>query len=380
MGTENKIFCTAPFATMRIENVGNGVVYKPGCVYEPEGPITTLDEYLTGQEMIQHRNNLCNGTVPRETCKKCIESEKLNLTSVRQYLNQKSYFSDKLDIKVLDVFFGNTCNLMCFMCSPYSSSSLAQERKKLFKLYDKPYPHVDNTSYALDAMEKLQNLEQVDFIGGEFFLFKNNITILDKAIEKQLACRIVTNATVLTAELLDKLKQLQKLELEFSVDGVEDCYNFMRYPGNWDETQKNILTLCEHLPVARKKFVYVVQPLNILHLIQSVEVLNKFKLKTHFQDLATPTHLGWKILTEKEKQDCANFLHDKMKTAKITNSQKLLVEQFIKGFQSAKFDDKLRKNAVELLSKTLAHRKISHEAINKQIGLFQELFKEITQI
>ena len=377
MGTDNKIFCTAPFTTMRIEDDGDGVVYKPGCVYIPEGPIPDLDTYLFGDEMNMHRKNLCDGDIPKSSCVKCVESEKIGLTSIRQYLNQKPYFSNQLSIKVLDIFFGNTCNLMCFMCNSASSSALAQERK-ILNFIDKKPSYVDNTIYALDAMERLSNLEKIDFIGGEFFLFKNNITLLDKAIEKKLKCRIVTNATILTTELLDKLKQIQKLELEFSVDGVEDGYNFMRYPGNWEVTKKNIQNLCKNLPHAHKKFVYVVQPLNILKLVSSLEELNKFYLKTHFQDLATPKHLSWRILNEKEKQTGAKFIQQQLAKAKITSSQKLMVEQFIRGFMTAQFDQLLRNKAVVLLSKTFAHRKITHQTIYQQIGIFQDLYQEIT--
>jgi sulfatase maturation enzyme AslB (radical SAM superfamily) len=378
MSTENKIFCTAPFATMRIEDLGDGIVYKPGCVYRPIGKISTLDEFLHGKEMTDHRNNLCNGTVPNPGCKTCIGSEKLGLTSIRMHLNKKPYFSDKLDIKLLDVLFGNTCNLNCFMCSPETSSSIGQERT-LLKFIDKPAPYVDNTEFALEAMDELVNLEQIDFIGGEFFLFKNNITLLDKVIEKNLTCRIVTNATVLTPNLLEKLTKIKKLELEFSVDGVDESYEFMRYPARWETTRENILTLKNTLPNAKMKFVYVVQPLNIQQIINSLEVLNKFKLKTHFQDLSSPKHLSWGILTETEKADLTALLRQQMITARITNTQKIEIEQFIEGIHRAIYSPEARDKCVDFLTKTLAHRKVSHDSIRKQLGIFKQLTNELTK-
>ena len=378
MSTENKIFCTAPFATMRIEDLGHGIVYKPGCVYRPIGKIDSLNEFLNGQEMADHRNNLCNGTVPGIACKTCQGSEKLGLTSIRMHLNKKPYFSDKLDIKLLDVFFGNTCNLNCFMCSHETSSSLGQERT-ILKFIDKPAPYVDNTQFALEAMDELPSLEQIDFTGGEFFLFENNILLLDKVIEKNLTCRIVTNATILTPALLDRLTKVKNLELEFSVDGVGASYEFMRYPGKWEETRKNILTLKDNLPNAKIKFVYVMQPLNIQQTVDALEVFNTFKFKTFFLDLAAPKHLSWGIITETEKDDVTMFLRPQMKTAKITNSQKLEIENFIKGMYNATYSPDLRTKAVDFLKKTLTHRKVSHAAIQNHLGIFKQLTNELTK-
>ena len=66
MSKQNKIFCTAPFTTLRIESFSNhkGPIFKPGCVYSAQGPIPTLKDYQSGLEMTEHRNNLLTGTVP----------------------------------------------------------------------------------------------------------------------------------------------------------------------------------------------------------------------------------------------------------------------------------------------------------------------------
>jgi sulfatase maturation enzyme AslB (radical SAM superfamily) len=383
MNTENKInkiFCVAPFVAMRIEAGKFGVTYKPGCVYVPVNKIDSLDEFLHGYEMSSHRDNLCNGTTPSVGCHKCKESEMLGLTSTRQHLNKKYPLNANVNIRLLDIMFSNICNLTCFMCSPQASSSISSERTTI-KIIDKPVAYFDNTLPAIQAMDELPNLEKVDLIGGEFFLFKHNETILNKIIERKLACRLVTNATIITPGALHKLKQIKNLELEFSVDGSNECYEFMRYPASWATTSENIRTLRRELPHAKMKFVVIVQPLNIQHIVSSLEVLNQFMLPTHFQDMATPDYLSWPILTDDEKQTLVDHLENQMSGAKITNKQKTEIRGFIEGITKSVHNPELRQKSMSFLGKTLQHRNLNDVIITTQLGIFQnfstQLLKDI---
>ena len=223
----------------------------------------------------------------------------------------------------------------------------------------------------------LPNLEKVDLIGGEFFLFKNNSVILDKVIERKLACRIVTNGTILTDSIIQRLEQIKDLELEFSVDGIKSCYEFMRYPANWETTSSNIKTLQQHLPLAKMKFVMVVQPLNIQHIIDSLEVMNTFKMITHFQDLSTPEHLSWAILTDTEKNDLKEYLLTRLPNSKITNKQKQEIEGIVAGVMTATFNPQLRDKAINFLGKTLKHRNIKPAIITTQFGIFKDFATQL---
>lgn len=262
------------------------------------------------------------------------------------------------------------------MCNPDSSSSVSSERYTL-GFISKPVPYFDNTEYAIDAMDQLPHLEKVDLIGGEFFLFKNNAVILDKVIERKLACRIVTNGTILTDSIIQRLEQIQELELEFSVDGIGECYEFMRYPANWGTTSSNIKKLQQHLPTAKMKFAMVVQPLNIQHIIDSLEVMNTFKMVTHFQDLSTPEHLSWAILTDDEKNSLKDYLFARLPDSKITNKQKGEVELIVNGVMSASYNPELRDKAVKFLGKTLQHRNIKPAIITSQFGIFKDFATQL---
>jgi organic radical activating enzyme len=383
MSKENKIFCTAPFTTLRIEsytpnNVGKykqfGLMFKPGCVYDPDGTIPTLDEFLHGEEMTEHRHNLLTGTVPKRACERCWRSEQIGLDSTRLQLLKKPWASDKQKIKMLDVVFSNICNMSCFMCHPNFSSKLANER---FEIGDLPSlaPITDNTEVILDTIDRLPDLESVSFIGGEFFIFKNNILILDKIIQRNLGARIITNASVLSDPLLDRLKQIKDLEIQISVDGSGTVYEFMRYPNTWDNLLLNFNTLKSNLPWAKFNFHIVVQPLNILNLHETLTLLNQQLVPVSTHNLVTPLRMSWAILTEQEKQDIisalkSNSINNKFK---LTKQQKKTIEDYMLGMSKATFDQVQRDSFVDFMSKTLAYRNISKQKIQQQFDILTEL-------
>jgi MoaA/NifB/PqqE/SkfB family radical SAM enzyme len=379
MSKSNKIFCTAPFTTLRIEKTEkHGLVYKPGCVYKPVGEIPTLSDFMHGTEISELRDNVCNGDTFKDGCRMCSNSEKLGLRSIRMKMNEKSLFSDNLDIKLLDIAYSNICNLGCLMCSPSSSSFLASERFQI-GIVKEIQPYFDNTDYAIEAMDSLPNLESVSLIGGEFFIFKNNLIILDKIIEKQLQCRIVTNATIISDELLSRLSQLgNKLELQISVDGSNECYEFMRYPAKWDVLKDNVIRLQKALPYAKMNFQIIVQALNIQHIPSSLSVLNEFRLPMSLQNLSDPSWLSWNILTDEEKCDLENHLMVELGTARITQKQKNEILKFIDGIKLSSFNERDRSYAIDTMRKTFHHRKLSNQVISKQLGIFHNLTKQLT--
>lgn len=376
----NKIFCTAPFTTMRIESFSNrGVIFKPGCVYAAQNSIPTLDEFLTGSEMEDLRQNKLNGTIPNIGCAQCAVPENLGLTSIRKQLLTKPWATDEKKIYMLDVFFGNTCNLGCIMCGPNWSSYSAEERYQA-GIDPTRLPLADNVRLTLDTMSQLPDLKSVSFLGGEFFLFKRNIEIIDQIIQKNLQCTITTNASVLPNPMLEKLQQVNDLQIRISVDGTDSVYDFIRYPAKWDTFNRNIDVLKEYLPNAEFHFSIVIQPLNILNLHKLLEWANKKNIPTHYQILSSPAHLAWKILTDNEKTNIVSLLEINQSKYKITTKQKNMVQDLINGLPQEEFDPELRKRGIDFLSKLLAYRKISSETITIQFGILKNLAEEIINI
>jgi pyruvate-formate lyase-activating enzyme len=339
-----------------------------------------LDEFLSGQEMTALRDNKLNGNVPAVGCANCANHDRMGIDSVRKKLLRKPWASDQLDIKMLDLFFSNTCNLGCFMCHKTVSTYVAAERKAV-GLSSTPVEVHDNTDIALETIDRLPNLESVSFIGGEFFVFKKNIKLLDKIIERQLECRIVTNASVVTPVLLERLKQIPKIELTISMDGVNDAYSFMRYPATWENFADNVSMLKKHVPHATINFNFVLQVLNINNLYDTFDWANRKMIPIHVAALVATDQgeLGWTILKENEKSNIVKYLQDNKSKYRITKQQTEIIDSYISGIQKAEFDQTHRDSGVDMLARLLAYRNIAESAVRAQLGVFVELADEIIQ-
>lgn len=383
MGKQNKIFCTAPFTTLRIESYSDslpgrydqyGVVFKPGCVYDPQGPIPNLNEYLVGKEMSWHRHNLLTGETPHPGCHRCWKSEQIGLDSTRQQLLKKPYASDKMGIKLLDVFFGNACNMACFMCDPEWSSKHAEESYQLGFIKQR-VDVKDNTDIVLQTIDDLPELEQVSFIGGEFFLFKNNIKICNKIIEKNLSARIVTNASVLTNELLSKLSEIREIEMQISIDAIEDTYALMRYPCTWDVLINNYRRL-KKLPNIALNFHVVTQVLNIQNLHATMHWANRELTPISLHNLA-PGCWSWDILTSTEKNRLKQYLQTQNAQFRLLSKQSQWIQDLVDGLDKVEFNLHWRQQFVDRFSKLMVHRKVAVSQVQQHLGIFEDLFSEV---
>ena len=386
MSIENKIFCTAPFTTVRIESWSSdaetrtkdyGTVFKPGCVYHPHQPCNSLEEYLHGQDMEDHRHNLQFGTAPRPNCKECSVPESQGMTSIRKQLLNKPWAGNQKKIKLLDIFFGNTCNLGCVMCDPEWSSYISNERYKA-GLIDQRISYKDNIDIALETMAKLPDLESVSFIGGEFFIVDSNIKILEKIKQRGLTATIITNATIINPSMLELLKNISSVELRISVDGVANGYEFIRYPASWKTLEHNIDLLKQQLPHADISLTTVLQMLSCQQIHELCEWANRRRLKINYQALSRPNSLRFSVLTPQEKDTLVQELEAKQnKKYLIARPQKEMIDELIRSIRLVEFSPEHRFQCVDFLSKLCAQRKITAEQIMQQFGVLGELAQEI---
>ena len=386
MSINNPIFCTAPFSTLRIESWASntstptddfGVIFKPGCVYAPSAPCGSLDEYLHGTDMEDHRDNLLHGSVPRKNCSQCAIPESQGMTSVRQQLLTKPWSSDQKSIKMLDIFFGNTCNLGCMMCDPEWSSFLSNEYYNA-GLNNYRIKYKNNIDIAIDAIDQLPDLVSVSFIGGEFFLVEDNIKILEKIKQRKLTATIMTNATIINQRMLDLLQEIDNVEIRISVDGVESGYEFIRYPAKWETWQKNVAYLRQQLPTADIYCAAVLQMLNCQQIHELYEWANKARLRLDHLFLSNPNSLRFDVLHDRERFQLVELLRNKqLQKYYIAKTQKQTIDNLIAMIEKVEFDFGYRCQCIDLVAKLCAHRKITKDQIRKQFGVLTVLAEEI---
>jgi MoaA/NifB/PqqE/SkfB family radical SAM enzyme len=107
------------------------------------------------------------------------------------------------------------------------------------------HQHYDDESPFWDDLEaNLETIKQFDFYGGEPFMSKKMWRILEVAVEKGYAgdmeIHYATNGTQWPEDKVEIFKHFRHVHISFSTDGIEEQFEYMRYPAKWSEAKENM--------------------------------------------------------------------------------------------------------------------------------------------
>ena len=251
--------CPLPWTHLEVDVNGSA---SPCCLYK--GTIDNYKVYETGLKAIQNseymeglRQKFRNGDRPTG-CANCWMEEDAGKTSKRQNSIYKMKNSLKEwtpnsepTLKFIDFKLGNVCNLKCRICGSWSSSKWAQEeldygpnelaRKQLHEGgWPKRHPE-----FFDDIKDVLKDVEYFEFTGGEPFMIKNHLKILEHCVELGYAHKqdihYNTNGTQLPDDDVFKLlEKFKHVEVAFSIDDVGEQFEYQRHPAIWREVNENI--------------------------------------------------------------------------------------------------------------------------------------------
>jgi len=375
-------YCVMPFVSVRIEDSNNNhsMRIRPCCLYMHPTPVnfTSMDDYLNSDMLksLQHKL-LTQEELPSE-CHLCKTVEESGQLSVRQLKNR--YFNTQpteTQIQELDIFPSNVCNLRCIMCSPKYSSAIGAEQKRLGII--KEVYNFDETEFVCQTLDSLIGLRYVTIAGGEFFYLKNAKLILEKIIKsKAKNVKITTNGTVYDEEFVELLNRIDNLNMRFSLDGTGKIYEFVRYPAQWTQIQKNIQAFQKSLPRAKFETVIVMQPLTVYGVYDWLQFSKQNNLETHWINILTDDTLNWSMLIDQEKNHVLNFLKENFHKNEIDNQQKIFLLNYINNtIAKSTFDAQVRKNTVLKIAKICQSRNIQLEEYNEIFSRYPVLTKEI---
>jgi MoaA/NifB/PqqE/SkfB family radical SAM enzyme len=147
-------------------------------------------------------------------------------------MSWQEYIEDK---RVLRAAFHLThrCNLNCHHCGPDSRSDS--------KIADPSLKDIDVVIQALADY----GVRRLDLTGGEVFLRRDILPIIDIATRSPISCAVITNGTLLTPSLADLLAKRAIHSVKTSLDGLERNHDAVRGLGNYNRTEAAIRLLVE---------------------------------------------------------------------------------------------------------------------------------------
>lgn len=256
-------FCIAPFQSTRQNAYGR----TSPCAFgagEWRFESLTPEERWNSIELNDMRQSFINGEQPIE-CDRCWKEEAAGKKSLRQ--RQLEYYPNDYEdfIKTNKWLKGpktavfktsNICNLACRSCAGWDSNTYTKEGQHYARIYDTrdskgnlhnrfiPLAAPKHTDF-MSFIPIMDNIEKIDFFGGEPLLNTTQLDLLEYLVDQGLSKKITlfysTNCTNKPTERLMKYwSKFKRLEFSLSIDGIEDKFEYLRWPGKWNEAEKII--------------------------------------------------------------------------------------------------------------------------------------------
>ena len=288
----NRVICSLPFNSISIAADG---MLRP-CCNSDQGSFDaninniSLDNIINNSSIQNLRTSMLSG-VQDPICSRCWKMEDIGNQSFRQMSNSDndyglSSISDDgmtpninfSNLRYIDITLGNKCNLACRMCHPGSSSLVAKQYIKLNKFVKTPNIefNTDSKEKILELIKQSSNLTSIYFLGGEPLIndFHNDIIdlLIELGISKNITLHYSTNLHTDIEKHLERWDYFKLIKLSISVDGSEEVYEYIRWPGSWNKIYSNLIKVCK---IAKQKNKIIP---NIAVTVQNLNVGNIHKL------------------------------------------------------------------------------------------------------
>jgi sulfatase maturation enzyme AslB (radical SAM superfamily) len=226
------------------------------CCLRPDLHNTTINNIWNNPSLIPLRKlNLENEWDPG--CESCRSSEAAGFDSLRT--GTLKMFGKQPTLtgpQRLDLMFDIGCNLACRTCNEFSSTYWQKHLTDNNIPFSAPTPEskVDQMIKILKTLD-LSNLELVVFSGGETLLGSGYWTVVNAIAElaphakDKIILSFQTNGTQKVPKKYYKLiEKFHLLKLNISLDGIDQQFEYLRWPANWNQVTDNIFNLRETLP------------------------------------------------------------------------------------------------------------------------------------
>jgi hypothetical protein len=309
----------------------------PCCQAETQLSKVDSFNFVTDPYLTELRSKFKQGQKPNE-CHSCWEVEAVGHRSRR--MSSIQFFdleqpNDTIQLESLDHSATWACNLACIMCGPLNSSTWAAELNLNTNQLHKLGRKFQRNNDFLEHVDTSQ-LRRLHFNGGEPLINNDQIALLEKleqqGVLKNIQISYNTNGTVEpNKKLLTLWSKAQLVKLFFSIDATNTAFEYVRYPGKWQQASNNIINLRRVLP-SNVMFGFNTT-VGCYNLFEIVDVLQWFQNNLSSNLEGDPSEFYWqfaknfdlKHLNYAAKSDAINQLGGKPEIAGIVNYIKSVI-------------------------------------------------------
>jgi MoaA/NifB/PqqE/SkfB family radical SAM enzyme len=285
----------------------------------------------------QLKNELLAG-IKSTACSKCWEVESSGNLSRRQLENQFLDYKLNRDLdKIRDdcqnnkntvllhqITTSNLCNQACVSCHSSASTKWAElDRKNNLAV-------VKHNSLDINELDiDYAHIRRLSLLGGEPLFDPKTFQILQNLIDNNNTdcfVTLVTNGSIkLNTAQLELLKKFTDLNICISIDGIGSVFEYMRWPGNWENLVENLNHYFDITP--NISVSCTISALNALYYDQTVEWFEQHNLRYNHNLVEYPLWLSVESMPVELKQHLKNHVFFK-NFCKISGNE-IKKEQFL---------------------------------------------------
>jgi hypothetical protein len=234
-------------------NRNNSIDVGPCCLYKNKIPFD--DQLLHNRKVMFDSVNTWT-----DNCNSCKVLENSGQQSLRQAA--ADWIDDLVDSRdpvSIDIFLDNECNAACVICDEFNSSLWKKENLKLnnkkIKI-EKNDVFVDNTIDRIIKTVSLEKLKYVKFFGGEPLFTDTHLKFIKHIPHpEQVTLHYTNNGSIYPKDaVLNEWKKFKTIIFAASLDGIEDQFDYVRWPLPWDNVSKNLIRLRENKDIWNMMF------------------------------------------------------------------------------------------------------------------------------
>ncbi len=176
------------------------------------------------------------------------------------------------------------CNLRCKMCGYYGETGIRPNYREELSF--------DDIKKILDDISDFSPFLVIT--GGEPFIRKDMIEILQLINERNLKFGLITNGTLINYEIAKKLSEINPTYINISMDGPQKIHEMIRGNNTFNRTIECI-KLLKAYGYSKITINYVISKINFQYLEEMVKLANGLDVNLQFQHLQ---------FTDKKRNDC----------------------------------------------------------------------------
>jgi len=216
---------------------------------------SSFSEYWNGTTLKKIRQQMLTGSIPKETCKACLDLSQNSSPLYNRFKMDKSQSENILKNTNADGFYSgepnfldyrvdNLCNLSCRTCGPDYSSKIEDQ------LPDNNRIKKELKVKIAEEFEEIafnESINELYFASGEAFVQKDHWEFLNKLANKREVSNIDLEYNTnlqFSLKTIEKnetvLKKFKSVGLCISIDGNEKTGEFIRDGLEWNRLVRNI--------------------------------------------------------------------------------------------------------------------------------------------